>query len=445
MKLHADKEGAVRHFTAKLSWKERFDPREIEMLTAGVVPMLIPPEAIQGKKNDIIQFNITPYTTLEFYLSCILNREQFSELLLNCIDLFRQMQKVYLNYKNLVLDFGRIYVQLFDRTLHFIYLPLADSRREASIPDFFRQLLQKANRSTNEQVIFLDQLLGWLARPVPFALDEFEVFIRGGRSVAPAYQPPAAQPAPVVHPVLQGTPNRIYNPAAQQAVRAPSSPVNPAVPASAAPVRPPVAPPVISPVAPVSPVRPVTPVAPPAASVVPRPVTPPATPPVVPAPAPAPVQSQPSAAAPAPVIPPAAPAAPVAPLPVAPAGSGGGTVILAAVPAAPPVTPAPPAPPAPRYFLKRINTDEKIEISASPFLMGADPASVKYVVTNNPAISRRHAELAVRDGACWITDQHSTNKTYLNDAMLEPLKPQKLTDGDSLRLANEEFIFIQEG
>ena len=80
------------------------------MLSTGAVPMLIPPSAIQGRKNNVIQYDISSYSTLEFYLSCILSREQFAQLLLQCVDLFRQMQRVYLNYKNLVLQLDQILV-----------------------------------------------------------------------------------------------------------------------------------------------------------------------------------------------------------------------------------------------------------------------------------------------------------------------------------------------
>lgn len=177
MKLSSSKEGAIRYFSAKLGWKERFNPKEIDMLSSGVVPMLIPPVAIQGRKNNIIQYDISSYSTLEFYLSCILSREQFAQLLLQCINLFRQMQQVYLNYKNLVLNLEQIYVLLADRTLHFIYLPLLTNRPDVSIPQFFRKMIQKASRSTYEQSSFLDHCLAWLDRPAPFILNEFETLI----------------------------------------------------------------------------------------------------------------------------------------------------------------------------------------------------------------------------------------------------------------------------
>ena len=79
MKLSVAKSGNPRYFTAKLGWKEQFDPKEIELLAAGAVPMLIPPMAVQGKHNNVMEFDVTPYSTLAFYLTCVLSREQFVE------------------------------------------------------------------------------------------------------------------------------------------------------------------------------------------------------------------------------------------------------------------------------------------------------------------------------------------------------------------------------
>lgn len=192
MKVSVDKNGTPRYFSAKLGWKEQFDPKEIEMLLAGAVPALIPPLAVQGRKNNVLQYDVTSYTTLEFYLTCILSREQFLELLDQLIALFRRMQSIYLNYKNLILDFNQAYVLLADRSVHMIYLPLRDSKREASISEFFRKLAQTVNRSTYELVMLVNEIVSFLDRPTPFSLNEFEQFLHKDRTIrgnTPAQNP----------------------------------------------------------------------------------------------------------------------------------------------------------------------------------------------------------------------------------------------------------------
>ncbi len=372
MKLTADRDGAVRFFSAKLGWRERFDPRELEMLFAGAVPRLIVPAVVQGKKNNVLKYNISEFSTLEFQLTCVMSREQFADLLLQCIQIFREMQQVYLSCKNLVFDLDKIYMQMERRTVHFIYLPLLESRRSASLPDFFKRMIQKASRSTYEQVSFLDACLAYLNRPIPFALEEFDAFLRGRLDSHPA--PLAAVPTPQLVCAAPAPPRseRVYRPV----------PVSP-IPAAASAVL-------------------VTPPAP-AASVV-----------SVMSPPPAPVQGA------------------TGRLDTA---ADGGTVLLCEPEPLRPVL---------RFYLIREQTGEKIPVTHTPFLVGTEAGSVSYCVIGNAAVSRRHMELSISDGQCCITDQKSTNRTYVNDCAIVPMVPQLLQDGDHIRLGNERFTFVRE-
>lgn len=384
MKLKETTSGNSRYLSAKLGWGERFDFKEIEMLVAGAVPALIPPEAVQGKKSNVIRYNIAPYSTLQFYLSCILSREQFAALLLQCVDVFRQLQRIYLNYSNLVLDLDQIYVLLADRSLHFIYLPLLESKRDASMPFFFRGLIQSAQRSTYEQVSFLDGCIAWLNQPAPFTLDAFEEFIR----------------------------NSIKLPANSQdeyySVLAPGAPV-PGAPVPGAPI----------------------PWAPdPVASAPWRPVS------EGPAPwGPAPderIYRPPVAWTPSAVDQSATSMLDFE------QGELGGTVLLSS-------RPQQMIQPQPRFYLTRLRTGERVEINASPFLVGTESGAVNYLVTGNAAVSRRHAQFLIQNGECLVADQKSTNKTYVNDCALTPFTPQQLADGDKILLGNDEFLFSREG
>lgn len=354
MKLTADRDGSIRRFSAKLSWREHFDPKEIEILSAGAVPMLIPPLSVQGRRNNVLQYDISPYSTLEFYLTCILSREQFAELLLQTIDVFQRMAQIYLNYKNLVLDLDKIYIQLNDRSIHFIYLPLMSSTREASIPDFFRQVVTKAVRSTYEQSNFLEVCLTWLNRPASFVLSEFEGLIKeqtcAGAVISTQQAVIGKGPD---QPVLQQERYIPPTPKKQQQVNPP-------------------------------------------------------TPVIVTQGSTAYLDEQP-----------------------------GGTVLLCDAGSAV-------SGPKIRYYLQRLQPDEKVELTHFPFLVGTELGSVAYYVSGNAAVSRRHAEFSLQDGECVIVDQKSTNKTYINDCMIPPFTPRQLKDGDTIRLGNEKFTFIRE-
>ena len=56
-----------------------------------------------------------------------------------------------------------------------------------------------------------------------------------------------------------------------------------------------------------------------------------------------------------------------------------------------------------------------------------------------PVISSKHAKVELLGDEWFITDLHSSNKSYLNGKVITPDVPAKLTDGDNLVLANISF------
>lgn len=57
-----------------------------------------------------------------------------------------------------------------------------------------------------------------------------------------------------------------------------------------------------------------------------------------------------------------------------------------------------------------------------------------------PVISSRHAQISKKDGKWFITDLHSTNKTYVNNAQLTPDVPAEISENDVIILANVSFV-----
>lgn len=92
--------------------------------------------------------------------------------------------------------------------------------------------------------------------------------------------------------------------------------------------------------------------------------------------------------------------------------------------------------------IRRSKTDEEREINANPFVIGKG-AGCDYLIEDNKAISRRHAVIEKRDGIYVITDENSTNGSFVNGRRLESNQPEILRDGDVIRLADEDFCFSE--
>lgn len=97
------------------------------------------------------------------------------------------------------------------------------------------------------------------------------------------------------------------------------------------------------------------------------------------------------------------------------------------------------APQQPHLQLIHLRDGSSVTITQPRFRIGRDPASVDYIINDNTAVGRQHADLLLHDGACYVVDLNSTNHTYLNGEPLNPGTEYPLQDGDEILLGNEAF------
>lgn len=91
--------------------------------------------------------------------------------------------------------------------------------------------------------------------------------------------------------------------------------------------------------------------------------------------------------------------------------------------------------------LKRIRKNEEIKINKSVFRIGTDAAQCDYCIKDNHAVSRRHLDIICRNGRYYVSDNKSTNKSYLDGKVLPVGEEIEINDGSILKLADEEFSF----
>ena len=88
----------------------------------------------------------------------------------------------------------------------------------------------------------------------------------------------------------------------------------------------------------------------------------------------------------------------------------------------------------------RTATGQRFIFSEFPTIIGSgEQAQMK--VEGVSSISRKHAKVDLNDGVFTICDLGSTNGTYLNGSKLPENRFFALKNGDSVKLANEPFIF----
>lgn len=113
----------------------------------------------------------------------------------------------------------------------------------------------------------------------------------------------------------------------------------------------------------------------------------------------------------------------------------GGTPVSSAVPMGMPFEEGP-AP----YFI-RMRTGERINIDKAEFKIGRKASEVDYAISDNTDISRVHCVIVKDRGVCFISDNNSTNGTYINGQRLNEGEKRFLTNGVVVLLGNEEFVY----
>ena len=92
-------------------------------------------------------------------------------------------------------------------------------------------------------------------------------------------------------------------------------------------------------------------------------------------------------------------------------------------------------------YLTRVKTGERIYINKPVFRIGKEKSYVDYFIADNTAISRSHCNIHSENGEYFIEDTNSTNHTYINGKIINSNVKVKLSSGDQVRLANENFTF----
>lgn len=91
-------------------------------------------------------------------------------------------------------------------------------------------------------------------------------------------------------------------------------------------------------------------------------------------------------------------------------------------------------------YLIRSSNKERIAINKRVFKIGKDSRYADYIISDNAAVSRAHAEFMIKDGKIYLIDEDSLNNTYVNGNALVSRHEQEVNEGDVIMFADEEFV-----
>lgn len=92
-------------------------------------------------------------------------------------------------------------------------------------------------------------------------------------------------------------------------------------------------------------------------------------------------------------------------------------------------------------MLVRHKNNERIKITSSTFRLGRDRDFNDYTITDNKYIGHSHCHIVAKNGEYFIVDDNTKNHTFVDGKEIPPSTEIKISHGQRISLANEEFEF----
>ena len=92
-------------------------------------------------------------------------------------------------------------------------------------------------------------------------------------------------------------------------------------------------------------------------------------------------------------------------------------------------------------YIVRVSTGERIDVTRTNFKLGRSNRRADYCVGDDDTISKVHAFITKTGNQYFLVDNSSSNRTYLDGKVLEPIKENRLRHKSKFKLAKEEFVF----
>ena len=91
-------------------------------------------------------------------------------------------------------------------------------------------------------------------------------------------------------------------------------------------------------------------------------------------------------------------------------------------------------------LVNKTNKAEKFELNKYKVIIGREEESVDIYLRES-SVSKIHATIMEKNGEYYLSDQNSSNGTYLNNKRLNKMEEYVLKSGDLIRFSNQEYIF----
>lgn len=92
------------------------------------------------------------------------------------------------------------------------------------------------------------------------------------------------------------------------------------------------------------------------------------------------------------------------------------------------------------FLLNKFDKKQRFELKQAQIIVGREKEKVD-ICLDESSVSKIHAVINERNGVYYLSDQNSSNGTFVNNRRLEKMEDYRLNSSDEIKFANQEYIF----
>jgi hypothetical protein len=174
VKLKVQYKDAQIYIQSKLGRNEAINERELHIFGAKLIRGLMRPSVT--KKNKIT-YSAPNGVTLQKYLRSGINKNDFFVVFAQIIEATKKIESNGFNINNLVLNLQYAFINEMTKEIHFIYQPIITQSIATNIFSFLYDLSHTAVFQLNEDIRFLNELIGFLRNMKRYAAQDIENYL----------------------------------------------------------------------------------------------------------------------------------------------------------------------------------------------------------------------------------------------------------------------------
>ncbi len=153
---------------------QQIDEAALRKINSMEIPCLLKVNVLKRKQSFRLIYNVTGLESLKSILQNKFTKEGFVTILREMLRLFQLLSWKYMEFSKINFDLDSIFVNPYDFSLYFIYIPICGWNNEVTEGELLRSIAEKCQCSPGEGALCRKTICRYLQTHTSVSLVEFE-------------------------------------------------------------------------------------------------------------------------------------------------------------------------------------------------------------------------------------------------------------------------------